>query len=789
MFKFSFILLLISFSSVSQARQSCDWPFRTSISINEESNNNLTDYTISLTLTGGATGTLHSGYEWSSGGQDLRVYNSDDNAELEFHIDSWDQGHEVANIRVLLPTLNKLQTKTIYLYYGNTTASSQSSGNIPDITYVNGKIKFHTRANSTDTTSLNHAKSLFDGVDDSDDKYGCSHPSIFEEITNVNQGPATNNNRSSKNFIAYSQTLFTAQSQGDWGFRYGADYGRGGGLYVNGVALDERWDDNLWWERNWSHTDVLSGSITLPAGEHKLEIIGAEDGNDGGLTIQFKEPGGAWALFNDTNITMRSQSCPTVFHTVQYGSHDVCSVDLQFDGDKVTAPNNWNINRTQELSLKIKNDRNAVNTATLPITVEIQLPTGMSRTAMTGSDWSCSGTSGLITCVYSQSLTSNGKSSQLVLSVFTDRSTASPANITASVSSSQYDIDSSNNSVSSSKNVRDRNTPAPAVTPSCGINPPNGIWARFFDTQGYGDTVIDNAEDYQALVNARVDRVFLDGQTILENINGVGNNFNDSTDDDYFLTMFQGYLKIPDDDDYEFSVDGDDAIEFWIDGLFVTEFYGAHGQNGSPINPVVVKLAAGFHSIEYRFQEIAGDDIYRLYMRKKSDSNTAEIITKDLYYHCAGPANIQLSTDVVVISDDINGTSNPKAIPNAIMNISITATNQGNISTDLNSTEIKQAIDAGTELYVNDFNGPGPINFVDGTNASNLSYQYVALNDGTDSISFSSDGSNFNHTATPDADGYDSAITHIRINFGGSFKAQMDGIQPAFGFEYQTRIK
>jgi len=78
---------------------------------------------------------------------------------------------------------------------------------------------------------------------------------------------------------------------------------------------------------------------------------------------------------------------------------------------------------------------------------------------------------------------------------------------------------------------------------------------------------------------------------------------------------------------------------------------------------------------------------------------------------------------------------------------------------------------------------------VDGTNASNLSYQYVALNDGTDSISFSSDGSNFNHTATPDADGYDSAITHIRINFGGSFKAQMDGIQPAFGFEYQTRIK
>ncbi len=312
----------------------------------------------------------------------------------------------------------------------------------------------------------------------------------------------------------------------------------------------------------------------MTPGEHKLEIIGAEDGADGGLTIQFKEPGGAWVLFNDTNITMRSQSCPTVFHTLQYGSHDVCSVDLHFNKNKLTTSKDWNINQLLELKLVIKNNKNAINTATTPITVEIQLPAGMSRSDSLGNNWICTGTTGLIPCVYNNDIVKNKTSSELTLSVFTDRSTASPATITANVSNSQYDDDSSNNTVTVSKNLKDKNTSAPAVTPSCGMSPPNGIWARFFDTQGYNDSPIDDAADYQALVNARVDAAFLDGQTILENINGVGNNFNDSTDDDYFLTMFQGYLKIPDEDDYEFSVDGDDAIEFWIDGLFVTEFYG-----------------------------------------------------------------------------------------------------------------------------------------------------------------------------------------------------------------------
>jgi len=784
MFKFSFILLLMVFSSASHARQSCDWPFRTSVTINEESNNNLTDYTVSLTLTGGTSGTLHSGYEWSSGGQDLRIYDNDDNTELEFHIDNWDATLKVANVRVLLPTLNRLQTKTIYLYYGNTTAISHSSGNLPDVTYVNGKIKFHTRANSTNTTSLNHAKSLFDGVDDSNNQYGCSHPDIFSDITNASQGA----NRSSRNFIAYSQTLFTVNSGqgGDWSVRYGADYGRGGGLYVDGIALDERWDENLWWSRDWNNADVLSGTINLTAGEHKLEIMGAEDGNDGGLTIQIKEPGGAWVLFNDTNITMRSQSCPTVFHTLQYGSHDVCSVDLQFDGNKITVPNNWNINQTQTLSLKLKNDRNSENTATPPITVEIQFPAGMSVSAFTGNDWLCTGTSDLISCVYNQNLTSNSKSSQLDLSVFTSRSTVSPANITATITSNQFDVDLSNNSVSASKNVRDRNTPAPAVTPSC-TTPNPGIWSRFFDIQSYADTTLDNAIDYQAIVDDRVQVQYLDGQTILSNINGSGNPF-DNRGDEYYLTLFEGYINAPEDGTYTFGVDGDDAIEVWIDGIIASTFYGLHGENGSATGQQDIALAAGYHSIEYRFQEYTGGDVYKMYWKPPSNGSLI-IIPQSAYFHCAGQVNINLATQVVVIQDDINGTNNPKAIPNAIMNIAVNATNQGNISTDLNTTQISQAIDAGTELYVNDFNGPGPINFVDGTNASNLSYQYVALNDGTDSISFSSDGSNFNHTVTPNADGYDSVITHIRINFGGSFKAQMDGIQPAFGFEYQTRIK
>ena len=548
----------------------------------------------------------------------------------------------------------------------------------------------------------------------------------------------------------------------------------------------ERPDRGLWWARSWSSKDVLAGRITLAPGEHKLEIIGAENGNDGGLTIQLKKPGGNWVSFNNHNINMRSQSCPIVFHTVQYGSHDVCNVDLALNASENIA-SSWIINSSNDIKLQVRYVGSTPTSAHAnpPTHIDISLPNEVSLDGYSGSNWSCSGVSGVINCSYSHTLnTNNPLSSELILNTRVGGSAGSNINISAQVYANTLDNNLSNNHLT--QNI--------ALLTNTGLaadcsQPQPGIWARYYDISNYNPVKISDAASYQAMINSRMTPQYLYGQTIASSIDGSGNPFDENANPDHFVLVFQGYLYMPTEETYSFGVDGDDAVEAWVDKEVVSAYYGLHAPKKSPQDvSKYIKLSAGFTPIEFRMQEHTGGDQHTFYWRKKGN-NGSTVIPSSAYYHCAGNPNIQLNTHVQVIRDDVNGNNNPKAIPNAIIHVSVNAINQGNISTDLGTTEITQAIDSGTELYVGDFQGSGPINYVDGTNSSGLNFQYITLNDNTDSIRFSSDGIHFDHTATPNGDGYDPSITRIKINFGGSFKPQMNSIQPSFSFNYQTRIK
>gem|GEM_PF-2608463 len=108
---------------------------------------------------------------------------------------------------------------------------------------------------------------------------------------------------------------------GVWSFRYGADFGRGGGLYVNDVALEEERNDDLWWAFNWNAaSEVLEGSITLTEGYHKLEAIGFEGCCDGGITIQYRKPGGNYQTFQTSTTNVVSRKCPVRDPAVGFGA-------------------------------------------------------------------------------------------------------------------------------------------------------------------------------------------------------------------------------------------------------------------------------------------------------------------------------------------------------------------------------------------------------------------------------------------------------------------------------------
>ena len=152
--------------------------------------------------------------------------------------------------------------------------------------------------------------------------------------------------------------------------------------------------------------------------------------------------------------------------------------------------------------------------------------------------------------------------------------------------------------------------------------------------------------------------------------------------------------------------------------------------------------------------------------------------------------NIVMLKTAQVVSDPVNNASNPKAIPGAVMLYSATMTNTGNGRAD--AVVFTDPLSPNTSLFVGDMGGAGtgPVLFTDGAVTSGLSYVYSGLGSGVDSISFSNNGgAAFAYTPVPDANGFDSAVTHFRITFGGSFDPAAGASQPSLTLQFKVRVK
>jgi hypothetical protein len=152
------------------------------------------------------------------------------------------------------------------------------------------------------------------------------------------------------------------------------------------------------------------------------------------------------------------------------------------------------------------------------------------------------------------------------------------------------------------------------------------------------------------------------------------------------------------------------------------------------------------------------------------------------------PGLINMKT-VSVISDPVNGTTNPKNIPGAQVLYTITISNTGLGTVNPDVMTISDAISSNLELYVGA--AGGPVTFTDGTISSNLTYTFTSLSNATDDIAFSNDGgSSFTYTPVPNAAGYDAAVTNIRINPKGKMAAWSgSGAYPSYSLGLKARIK
>jgi len=146
---------------------------------------------------------------------------------------------------------------------------------------------------------------------------------------------------------------------------------------------------------------------------------------------------------------------------------------------------------------------------------------------------------------------------------------------------------------------------------------------------------------------------------------------------------------------------------------------------------------------------------------------------------------LQVSKVVQVVSDPINGTTNPRAIPGATMTYVIGVTNQGGGIVDTNTMVITDVVPTNTELYVDTSSGD-PISFIDGATPSGLNFSFA-----TD-VTFSNQpagGPPYSYSPVPDAQGFDPLVTGFRVNPSGQMDGATGGNNPSFDIGFDVRVR
>ena len=101
--------------------------------------------------------------------------------------------------------------------------------------------------------------------------------------------------------IAFKTTVnFGLTSASNMAFRAGVDFGNGGAVYLDGVAMAYNPND-MWWNGSYGDTSQsFQFSSSLAAGNHTLTIYGLEGCCDGPQQVQFNTGDGFQSFTNQT---------------------------------------------------------------------------------------------------------------------------------------------------------------------------------------------------------------------------------------------------------------------------------------------------------------------------------------------------------------------------------------------------------------------------------------------------------------------------------------------------------
>ncbi len=170
------------------------------------------------------------------------------------------------------------------------TIASQANASL--ITVSTGFSGTGPQTNAADYKTVVHA-----AVASPTSGYGNQTLSTFDNISNHGLFGSSNN-------IAFEYNItfnVAATEAGNWGFRAGVDFGRGGAVFLDGNALGFKSND-MWWNGSYGVASQYFGyNNVLSAGNHTLSIYGLEGCCDGGQQAQFRIGTGAFTSFSNAD--------------------------------------------------------------------------------------------------------------------------------------------------------------------------------------------------------------------------------------------------------------------------------------------------------------------------------------------------------------------------------------------------------------------------------------------------------------------------------------------------------
>jgi hypothetical protein len=249
------------------------------------------------------------GYDWTRRGADLRIVDADDLTVLPHYVAPSLPGIRQLRVWFRLPA-GASAGRGVYAYHGNAAAAATSDASL----FTTPGVRLLTRRQvGPRPTSLDAFLAQFDAAA-APPGYGCAVlPGYVDESNAARFGAGSD--------VAYSIAFFldvTPATAGSWSLRYGADLGYGGGLYVNGVELEQQWGDDLDWRGNYNNGgEVLAGTVKLDPGRHLVVAYGAEDCCDGRQAVQVRAPGSpGWQDLRGPGVALVAPACPAEAVTV-----------------------------------------------------------------------------------------------------------------------------------------------------------------------------------------------------------------------------------------------------------------------------------------------------------------------------------------------------------------------------------------------------------------------------------------------------------------------------------------